>query len=57
MATRLRVERRAGFNTVDVMITGVRSAATTFYPEKVLDPLRPALILPEVLDSSAGNHR
>ena len=52
VAARLRVERRAGFNTVDVMIIGVRTAATIFYPEKVLDPLRPALILPEVLDSS-----
>ena len=48
----LRVERRAGFNTIDVVLTGVGTAATTFHPEKMLDPIRPALILPEVVDPS-----
>lgn len=52
VAAQLRVERRAGFNTVDVVITGVGTVATILYPEKMLDPLKPALILPEVVDPS-----
>lgn len=51
-AARLRAERNAGLYTVDVTVGGVQSMATIFYREKMLAPLRPALILPEVTDGS-----
>jgi iron(III) transport system substrate-binding protein len=52
LAVRLRIERRVGLSTIDVYVSGFSTAATILYPEKMLDPLRPALILPEVVDPS-----
>ncbi len=51
LADRLGIERRSGVNTVDVFLGGVQSVANTLYPEKMLDPLKPALILPEVVEA------
>lgn len=51
-ADKLRAERRAGRYTVDVTIGGIQSMATIFYKEKMLIPLRPELIMPEVVDGS-----
>ena len=51
-AARLRAERSAGVHTVDIAIAGAQSMATIFHREKMLAPLRPALILPEVLDGT-----
>lgn len=51
-ADRLRVERHSGRFSVDVTIGGIQSMATIFHREKMLMPLRPALILPEVVDGS-----
>jgi iron(III) transport system substrate-binding protein len=50
LASRLETERRVGINTVDVFLGGVQTVANVLYPEKMLDPLKPALILPEVVD-------
>jgi iron(III) transport system substrate-binding protein len=50
---RLRAERSAGQkSSVDVNIGGIQSMATIFYREKMLEPLRPALLMPEVVDGS-----
>jgi iron(III) transport system substrate-binding protein len=51
-ATRLRTERRAGIYSIDVILSGIGTMANVVYREKMLDPLRPALILPDVLDRS-----
>src|SRR5215475_6470119 len=51
-ATRLRSERTAGIYTVDAAIAGIQTMATVYYREKMLDPLKPVLVLPEVLDGS-----
>ena len=51
-AGRLRAERSSGLYTADLVIGGVQSMSTIFHREKMLAPLRPALILPEVLDGS-----
>src|SRR5438093_1238980 len=40
MATRLRAERLAGINTVDLMIAGIQTMATILHREKMLDPLK-----------------
>ena len=49
-ATRLRAERSAGLYTTDLSIAGVQSMSTIFHREKMLAPLRPVLILPDVID-------
>lgn len=51
-ANKLRTEHLAGTMSVDVVITGIQTMATIFYPEKMLDPIRSALVLPEVTDGS-----
>ena len=51
-AGRLRAERSAGLYTTDLSISGVQSMSTIFHRENMLAPLRPELILPEVVDGS-----
>ena len=50
IAGRLRSELQAGINTVDVVLSGVQTIANVLYRDKMLDPLKPALIHPEVND-------
>src|SRR5690348_8099667 len=52
MAARLRTERASGVYTLDVALSGTLTMASIFYSEKMLDPLRPALIDPQVTDGS-----
>jgi iron(III) transport system substrate-binding protein len=49
---RLRAERAAGVYSIDAVLSGIDSMTSIFYREKMLDPLRPVLMLPEVLDGS-----
>lgn len=50
LATRVKAERDAGIFSVDVLINGTSTANAYFKPMNALDPIEPALILPEVLD-------
>src|SRR5919112_3789192 len=50
LAPRLRTERQAGIHSLDVVFAGNESMALVFHREKMLQPLRPALQLPEVVD-------
>lgn len=52
-ATRIKAERRAGLYSFDVYQSGITTAVLTLKPEGILDPLEPALILPEVTDPKA----
>ena len=52
IAARLRVERRVGVYTADAFLGSITTTATILYPEKMLDPLKQALILPAVVDPS-----
>ncbi len=45
-------ERRAGKYLVDIHGGGANGAFNTLYKGKVLDPIKPTLILPEVVDES-----
>jgi iron(III) transport system substrate-binding protein len=57
---RLSTERRAGKYVADVNIAGITENYPTLYNAGILDPIKPALILPEVLDESRwwqGKHR
>jgi iron(III) transport system substrate-binding protein len=52
-------ERRAGQYLVDLFINGVVTPNTVFYKAGILEPIRPQLILPEVIDESkwwGGKH-
>jgi iron(III) transport system substrate-binding protein len=51
-SARLRAERQAGVYTVDATLSGIQTMATIFYREKMIDPLPPVLIHPEVVDGS-----
>jgi iron(III) transport system substrate-binding protein len=48
LATKIKAERDAGIYSVDVLISGTSTADAYFKPMKALDPIEPALILPEV---------
>ena len=52
IAPRLMQERRAGKYLADIYTGGMHSAYELFYRNKALNPIPPALILPEVLDES-----
>lgn len=45
-------ERRAGKYIVDFFINGVVTPVQVFLKANIIEPIRPALILPEVLDES-----
>jgi iron(III) transport system substrate-binding protein len=49
-AVKLRAERQAGVYTVDVALAGIQTMATIFYREKMLAPLKPQLVDPDVVD-------
>ena len=52
VAARISAERRAGKYLADVVAVGSNTAFNVLYRAKALDPLKPTLILPEVLDPS-----
>ena len=51
VAARMRAERRAKVYAVDAFLAGI-GTLSRMLQEKMLDPLKPALILPEVVDGS-----
>ncbi|HEY3303627.1 MAG TPA: extracellular solute-binding protein [Candidatus Binatia bacterium] len=60
LGPRIIAERRAGKYLVDFFIGGKGTASATLLPGKVLAPIQPLLILPEVLDLSKwwqGKHK
>jgi iron(III) transport system substrate-binding protein len=50
LAARIQAERAAGQYTIDVSLGGPDTVYGTFLPNKWLDPLKPVLILPDVVD-------
>jgi hypothetical protein len=52
IVARLGTERNAKLYSTDIFMTGINTVANILYPNKMLDPLKPALILPEVVESS-----
>jgi iron(III) transport system substrate-binding protein len=60
LTTRIIAERRAGKFIADVYSGGANGNFNFLYKGKALDPIKPALILPEVVDPSkwySGEHR
>ncbi|HWO43900.1 MAG TPA: hypothetical protein VNO43_19080 [Candidatus Eisenbacteria bacterium] len=59
LGQRVMSERRAGKYIADLCITGNVTPLTVFYRAKALDPIKPLLVLPEVLDPTGwfeGKH-
>jgi iron(III) transport system substrate-binding protein len=54
-ANKLRRERGAGSYTVDAVVAGNQTMFSVLYGEKMLAPLKPELILPEVTDGKNWN--
>ena len=60
LGPRIVAERRAGKYLVDIFAGGKGTAFATLYVGKVLDPIKPLLVLPEVLDQTKwlrGEHK
>jgi iron(III) transport system substrate-binding protein len=59
LSQRVMSERRADKYVVDLYVSGNISPLTVFHRAKILEPVKPLLFLPEVLDTSAwyeGKH-
>lgn len=52
LAPRLSAERRAGIYMVDLYVGGITPVINSIKPAGALDPLEPALVLPEVKDAA-----
>ena len=51
-AAKLRTERSAGVYSADAALAASQTLTSIFYPERMLDPLKPLLVMPEVLDKT-----
>ncbi len=51
-ATQLAAERKAGQYTTDAILAGADTMYGQFYGQKMLDPIPPALVLPDARDGS-----
>jgi iron(III) transport system substrate-binding protein len=49
-AARMRAERQAGIHHFDIVFAGIQGMALVFHREKMLQPMKPALQLPDVID-------
>jgi iron(III) transport system substrate-binding protein len=59
LSQRVMSERRAGKYIADLYISGNITPLTVFYRAKILEPIKPLLVLPEVVDTSGwyeGKH-
>jgi ABC-type thiamine transport system substrate-binding protein len=57
---RIMTERRAGKYLVDLFLSGVSTGYNVLYKARVLDPIKPMLVSPEVVDQSKwwkGEHK
>ncbi|MBA2690000.1 MAG: extracellular solute-binding protein [Burkholderiales bacterium] len=52
IAGRVRTERSSGIYSIDVFMAGASTTINVLYAEKLIDPLKPLLILPEVTDGT-----
>src|SRR4249920_725441 len=52
VTARVKTERAAGIYSVDVFLAGPDTTAVTLYGEKMIEPIRPLLVMPEVADGA-----
>jgi iron(III) transport system substrate-binding protein len=52
IVARVETERSSGIYSVDIFLAGPDTTAVDLYGGKMIDPLKPVLVLPEVIDGS-----
>lgn len=52
IVSRVETERASGIYSVDIYLAGPDTSANTLFGDKLIDPLKPLLVLPEVADGS-----
>jgi len=52
IVSRVETERAAGIFSIDVFLAGPDTSANELFNDKMIDPLRPHLVMPEVVDGS-----
>jgi iron(III) transport system substrate-binding protein len=52
IVSRIQTERSAGIYSVDVFLAGPDTTANELYENKLIDPLKPLLVMPEVVDGA-----
>ncbi|MBM4259820.1 MAG: extracellular solute-binding protein [Deltaproteobacteria bacterium] len=52
IVARVETERASGIYTIDVFLAGPDTSANELYKDKMIDPLKPLLAMPEVVDGS-----
>jgi ABC-type Fe3+ transport system substrate-binding protein len=52
ITARVKTERGSGIYSVDVYLAGPDTTAVVLYGERMIDPLRPLLVMPEVVDGT-----
>ena len=52
IVSRVETERASGIFSIDVFLAGPDTSANELYNDKMIDPLRPLLVMPEVADGS-----
>ncbi len=52
IAARVRTERSSGIYSIDVYMAGASTSVNVLYAEKMIDPVKPLLLLPEVTDGT-----
>ena len=57
LAARVSTERSAGIHSFDVFLFGPETTAKVLYAEKAIAPLKPLLVLPEVVDLTKWKRR
>jgi iron(III) transport system substrate-binding protein len=50
--SRVETERASGIYSVDVYLAGPDTSANDLYKNKMIDPLKPLLVMPEVIDGT-----
>lgn len=49
---RIKTERASGIYSVDIFLSGLGTTVNVYYPDKMIDPIKPLLILPDVVDGT-----
>jgi len=52
IVARVGTERASGIYSIDVFLAGPDTSANELYNDKMIDPLKPLLVMPEVADGS-----
>ena len=52
IVSRVETERASGIYSIDIYLAGPDTSANELYNDKMIDPLKPLIVMPEVIDGS-----